>query len=195
MPANTKRCRLRDTRRALTTAQQRVAAENVAERLAQQAFFQYANRVATYWQSDGEVDPKPLQKRFSDVKQWFLPRLAADNSTAMMFAEMCDGTSLVTNRFGIPEPAIASSRSEYAASMELILLPLVGFDRCGNRLGMGGGYYDRMLADVPTVESGGPLLVGLAHACQECRQMSPQNWDIKLNMIITDGELICARPK
>ncbi|MFL3645454.1 MAG: 5-formyltetrahydrofolate cyclo-ligase [Cellvibrionales bacterium] len=195
MSANTKRCRLRATRRALTTAQQRVAAENVAERLAQQAFFQSATRVATYWQSDGEVDPKPLQKRFSDVKQWFLPRLTADNSTAMMFAEICGGTPLVTNRFGIPEPAIASTRSEHAASMELILLPLVGFDRSGNRLGMGGGYYDRMLANVPTVESGGPLLVGLAHSCQECRQMSPQTWDIKLNMIITDGELICARPK
>lgn len=195
MPANTKRCRLRDTRRSLTTAQQRVAAEKVAERLVQQAFFQSATRIGTYRQSDGEVDPKPLQRRFSDVKQWFLPRLAADSSTAMMFAEICDGTPLVANRFGIPEPAIASSRSEHAASMELILLPLVGFDRNGNRLGMGGGYYDRMLVDVPTVESGGPLLVGLAHACQECRQISPHSWDIKLNLIITDGELICAKPK
>ena len=195
MPVNTKRCRLRATRRALTTSQQRVAAESVAERLAQQTFFQSATRVATYWQSDGEVDPMPLQKRFSDLKQWFLPRLTANNWTAMMFAEICGGTPLVTNHLGIPEPTIAISRSEYAASMELILMPLVGFDRNGNRLGMGGGYYDRMLAGVPKVESGGPLLVGLAHSCQECQQISPQTWDIKLNMIITDGELICARPK
>ena len=187
---------LRAKRRGLPPEIQQIAAQRVAYRLLHEDFFRTAQRVAYYWKSDGELDPNILRERCSDSsKLWFLPRLAQDYSKTMTFAEIGSQTPLVANCFGIPEPAMGRSRSEPASSMAVILLPLVGFDRSGNRLGMGGGYYDRMLAGVPTAKAGGPVLVGLAHDCQECREIAAQPWDIKLNMIVTDSELICVRPR
>jgi 5-formyltetrahydrofolate cyclo-ligase len=79
--------------------------------------------------------------------------------------------------------------------LDIILLPLVGFDRSGNRIGMGGGYYDRTLAFVAAGNRPAPTLVGLAHSSQEVSSVSTQKWDIPVNQIITDREIICARQK
>jgi len=71
----------------------------------------------------------------------------------------------------------------------VILLPLVGFDRSGGRLGMGGGFYDRTLSYKTRTPKRPPILLGLAHNCQEVPQLSTASWDIPLQAIITDRRL------
>ncbi len=98
------------------------------------------------------------------------------------------------NRFGILEPQLGINTVAPVWTLDIILLPLVGFDRGGNRMGMGGGFYDRTLAQF-NVNQGNkglkrPLLIGLAHHCQEVEQLQVQSWDIPLDIIATDKELI-----
>ena len=75
--------------------------------------------------------------------------------------------------------------------MDIIFVPLVAFDRNGNRLGMGGGFYDRALAFTQnSTNLSRPLLLGLAHHFQEVERLTSKKWDIPLNGILTDQEFI-----
>ena len=68
-------------------------------------------------------------------------------------------------------------------------MPLVGFDNKGNRLGMGGGFYDRTLANLDRL-SYRPLLIGVAHDCQQADALPVMQWDIPLNAIVTPTQTI-----
>jgi 5-formyltetrahydrofolate cyclo-ligase len=71
------------------------------------------------------------------------------------------------------------------AELDIIFLPLVGWDRSGGRLGMGGGFYDRTLAKLS-----GPVLVGLSHAEQEVAEVPREEWDVPLQFVVTDTEMV-----
>ena len=78
--------------------------------------------------------------------------------------------------------------------MDVILLPLVAFDRKGYRLGMGGGYYDRSLAFRRSRQQWRrPRLIGVAHSCQQHPGLPQQHWDVPLDCIITESEIIPIR--
>ena len=186
---------IRDKRRALTPAQQRNAADNLAQQLCQQDFFLYAQRIGVYLANDGEIDPTPIiHAAFKLHKACFLPVIDPLSKNSLHFAQYHQGDVLHKNRFGIPEPDLAAAHIVPVWSLDLVLVPLVGFDRDGNRIGMGGGFYDRTLASRPE-QPHGPTLVGLAHQCQELESINYQSWDIPLDKIATDKEIICARQK
>ena len=92
-------------------------------------------------------------------------------------------TSLLNNRYNIPEPPASAPRCA-VAELHIIFLPLVGWDLHGGRLGMGGGFYDRTLSGIS-----GPLLVGLAHDSQRVEEVPQESWDIRLDYIATDAAL------
>lgn len=93
------------------------------------------------------------------------------------------------NRYGINEPKDTPSID--TETLDIILTPLVAFDRQGHRLGMGGGYYDRTFsfllnqADIPR-----PKLIGLAYACQEVPSLSPDPWDVPLHGVVTERKIV-----
>jgi 5-formyltetrahydrofolate cyclo-ligase len=96
---------------------------------------------------------------------------------------------LVTNRYGIPEPNVATGSLLEAQELHLALVPLLGFDRRGHRLGMGGGYYDRSFAfrhESPAP----PTLIGIGYAMQELPPIAEQHWDVPLDAVVTENELI-----
>ncbi len=100
---------------------------------------------------------------------------------------------MVTNRFGIPEPQARHgahpARRLPAWALDLILLPLVGFDDDGQRMGMGGGFYDRTLAF--TRRPGPrPHLIGLAHECQRVESLPVAPWDVPLDAIVSDARVV-----
>ena len=99
------------------------------------------------------------------------------------------------NRYGIPEPADAERNLVAAESLELVLAPLVAFDRRGHRLGMGGGFYDATFAFLSSGERPRPpLLVGIAYSFQELEAFVPQGHDVHLDYVCTERELIqCVR--
>ena len=108
---------------------------------------------------------------------------------ALKFAPWKFGDDVIPNGFGIPEPAGAEQLEP--AAMDVVLLPLVAFDRRGNRLGSGAGYYDRSFEFLrERVRPSKPLLVGVAYGFQEVEAMHVQPWDVPLDFIATEGELI-----
>jgi 5-formyltetrahydrofolate cyclo-ligase len=180
------RAALRRRRKTLSPVQQETAARAVADHIEQLPAWASAHRIAIYLAADGEIDTSALAARGRAAgKQLYLPVIRSDNSLA--FARWERGATLHPNRYGIPEPPASCTRCGTGA-LDIIFMPLVGWDRSGGRLGMGGGFYDRSLAG-----SQGPVLVGLAHSCQEVDQLPLDPWDARLDYIATEAALHACR--
>ncbi len=196
MTSGDTRQQLRAKRRALSVEQQRLCGEQLASILCSQSFFLRAKRIGIYLANDGEIDPGViLATALRAGKTCFLPILHPLKKNKLYFGQYDAATKLVNNRFGIPEPALNSTQTSPPWSLDIIFMPLVAFDRQGNRMGMGGGFYDRTLAFMANSNLLKPKLVGLAHGCQEIETLSQQSWDIPLHLIATDQEIICAKQR
>lgn len=149
-----------------------------------------ARRIALYWPMDGEMDARPLLKRLRRMrKRCFLPLLSGLWHERLWFVPV--GTRMRNNCFGIPEPVVPARARLRARELDLVFVPLVGFDRRGNRIGMGGGFYDRTFAFLRARGAWRhPKLIGLAHACQEVGRLDAAAWDVPLAAIVTDREII-----
>ena len=182
------RRQLRQARRQLSPTQQRLAARDLYRQLAQHPVFRRARHIAFYLPNDGEIDPRPLmleaQRR---GKATYLPVLNAWPRTRMVFQRLMPNERLAPNRFGIAEPALRPNRQRRIWTLDLVLMPLVGFDEDGGRLGMGGGFYDRSLAYRGRRKNGHkPTLLGLAHECQKVDRLPLEPWDVSLQATVTD---------
>jgi 5-formyltetrahydrofolate cyclo-ligase len=182
------RLALRARRRALSPPEQRRAAHDLAARLAATRLFRVSRRIALYLPNDGEIDPQPLMARMQSAgKRCYLPILSRLKHDRLWFAPYTDATPLALNRFGIPEPMTAARHWVRAQELDLILMPLVAFDAHGNRLGMGGGFYDKSLAFLRNRSRWHkPHLIGLAHDFQRVEQLETFAWDVPLQGVVTD---------
>ncbi|MDZ5603003.1 5-formyltetrahydrofolate cyclo-ligase [Pseudomonas sp. RP23018S] len=180
---------LRNARRALTPAQQRDAARGLYRQLAQHPLFRRARHIALYLPNDGEIDPQWLLREAQRRgKRTYLPVLHAWPRTRMVFQRFEQGERLRPNRFGIAEPVVNRKRQRAIWALDLILLPLVGFDESGGRLGMGGGFYDRSLAYQSRRKTWKkPLLLGVAHECQKVERLKQASWDVQLQGTVSDS--------
>lgn len=185
---------LRQRRRALTPHQQQQASRALCQRLRQLPEVQRARRIALYLPNDGEIDPRPLIPWLTQRRaRVYLPVLKPLSDNRLWFVHYHPGTPMQRNRFGIPEPSTrhGAHRARRLAgwTLDLILLPLVGFDEQGQRMGMGGGFYDRSLAF--TQRSGPrPILIGLAHECQHVACLPAAPWDVPLDTIVSDARVV-----
>ena len=187
----TLRRQLRQTRRSLSADEQLNASiallSNFKEQLNSIDFFNKTDsteRIALYLSNDGEISPQLLCEFFWQQNiETYLPVVQDKKLT---FARYSAETIWQENIFGIKEPIT----TEYLSGNELdiVLLPLVGFDSKGGRLGMGGGFYDRTFANKRADEK--PLLIGLAHDCQEVKSLPVEGWDVPLQAIITPKQAI-----
>lgn len=183
------RRQLRQARRALTPLQQRLAAQALYRQLAQHPLFRRARHIALYLPADGEIDPRPLMKAAQKRgKATYLPVLSDWPKTHMTFQRVGIGEHWTRNRFGIVEPLPDRGQQRPAWALDLLLLPLVGFDPQGGRLGMGKGFYDRTLAYLGMRKNWqSPTLLGLAHECQKVDRLELASWDVPLMGTVTDG--------
>ncbi|EXF43806.1 5-formyltetrahydrofolate cyclo-ligase [Pseudomonas sp. BAY1663] len=179
---------LRQVRRRLSPAQQRLAARRLYRQLAQHPLFRRARHIAFYLPNDGEIDPRPLLRAAQRRgKATYLPVLNPWPRTRMVFQRIAASERLRPNRFRIPEPHFCAARQCPPWALDLLLMPLVGFDESGGRLGMGGGFYDRSLAyRSRRKKSHKPTLLGLAHECQKVDRLSLESWDVPLQATVTD---------
>ena len=182
------RRQLRAARRALSRSQQQRAARDLYRQLAQHSMFRRARHIALYLPSDGEIDPRPLLRAAQQRgKATYLPVLSAWPKTKMVFQRVRAGETLRLNRFKIAEPRANHRQQRKVWALDLILLPLVGFDPHGGRLGMGGGFYDRCLAyRALRTQPQKPQLVGVAHECQKVERLAMASWDVALAATVTD---------
>lgn len=179
---------LRKARRALTPSEQCQAALGLYRQLAQHPLFRRAKHISLYLPTDGEIDPRLLLRAAQRRgKATYLPVLSAWPRTKMVFQRVRPGDKLSPNRFGILEPRVNVHQQRKVWALDLVLLPLVGFDSEGGRLGMGGGFYDRSLAYLARRKCWRkPTLLGLAHECQQVDRLAQASWDVPLAGTVTD---------
>ncbi|NBB08965.1 5-formyltetrahydrofolate cyclo-ligase [Pseudomonas sp. SLFW] len=179
---------LRKARRSLNRAEQRQAARGLYNQLAQNPLFRRARHVSLYLPMDGEIDPRLLLREAQRRgKATYLPVLSAWPRTKMVFQRVRPGDKFRPNRFRIPEPHINPRQQRKIWALDLILMPLVGFDDQGGRLGMGGGFYDRSLAyQARRKDWQKPVLLGLAHECQKVGKLAVASWDVPLQGTVSD---------
>jgi 5-formyltetrahydrofolate cyclo-ligase len=180
---------LREKRAAMSPADRIAAATSLVERLEDIPEFLTDTNVAGYWAIDGEL---PLAAIIGGLRArgqvYHLPVI--DEHKRLKFALWWPGMEIATNRLGIPEP-VATDASLAPDALDVVLVPLLGFDRRGHRLGFGGGYYDRSFSFLRDLERPSkPLLVGIGYALQEVDRIEPEDWDVRLDYVATEHELI-----
>lgn len=189
---------LRQRRRQLTPSEQRRASQQLCRRLRRLPEMLAARHVALYLPHDGEIDPTPLLDWLHHRNACaYLPVLRPLADNALWFVRFDAHTPMVHNRFGIPEPdsrfGAHHARRRPAWALDVILLPLVGFDDQGQRLGMGGGFYDRSLAFTHPrngLRGPRPRLIGLAHETQHVESLPIADWDVPLDAMVSDAGVI-----
>jgi 5-formyltetrahydrofolate cyclo-ligase len=185
------RQRLRSWRNGLTVEYRRDAGLVAAELLSEHRWYRAARRIALYYPVGSEFDTGPLSLMAQrDGKQVFLPVLGFRGSK-MRFARTHADSHFRINRHRIPEPAHAARRLN-PRFLDLVIVPLLAFDRKGHRLGSGAGYYDRCF-DFKNRANGRPRLVAMAFDGQEIDRIAAERWDVPLDAIVTESRLLIIR--
>lgn len=190
-PKTDLRRRLRAQRAALTPAQQAQAAQALDAQLRATRLLTVSRRIACYLPADGEIDPVRVMHRLWALNKFcYLPVLSRIEHDRLWFAPMHPDTPLRPNRYGILEPVTVARNLVRAQRLDLILLPLVGFDTSGRRLGMGKGFYDRSLGFLAHRQHWRkPHILGLAHDFQRVERLPADPWDVPLQGVATDRAL------
>ncbi|MBX2885208.1 MAG: 5-formyltetrahydrofolate cyclo-ligase [Granulosicoccus sp.] len=152
--------------------------------------------VAGYLASRGEINVAPTLDWLRSLGwRTVLPVISVINEApGLLFAPFNEQTPMKAGKFNIPIPDVPVTDYITAAELDLVLVPLVGFDHTGNRLGMGGGYYDRTfafrvgLSDSTETKQHATeqVFIGVAHECQRVDTVPIENWDIPLQAVATD---------
>jgi 5-formyltetrahydrofolate cyclo-ligase len=184
-------------RKQLSKAQQQLRSQQIANHLYQSTYFTQAIHIAYYLPIAGEADPSSLQKSTKNiVKTFYLPIVAQQGENSLLFAKVHKNTRYKKNKYGIKEPIYHTKDLLTADQLDLVITPLVGFDDQGNRLGMGGGYYDRTFAfkcqDNTNVQKK-PILMGYAYDFQQISKLQAEEWDIPLDGIVTESGILLLK--
>lgn len=128
-------------------------------------------------------------------KKTYVPVVTSQQKSQMRFAKITPKTRFEKNSLGVNEPIDAKSKLYSALELDIIFLPLVGFDHNCNRLGMGKGFYDRFLQHrLSTKALKKPILIGLAFPEQALKSVPTDKWDVPLDLIILSSGKIIWKP-
>lgn len=174
---------MRAARAALGAGERLAAADAVARHLGERPELRRPGYVGGYWAVDGEVPLHAVQLRLAPGQIWCLP--IVQNDGRLRFAPWRAGDATVANRFGIPEPAVEPASTLVPSELSVVLMPLLGFDAAGHRLGMGGGYYDRSFS-FRQRQPAPPWLVGVGYAFQEVPALADAAWDVGMDAVVTE---------
>ncbi|NND44678.1 MAG: 5-formyltetrahydrofolate cyclo-ligase [Xanthomonadales bacterium] len=173
----------RERRRRLDAAVRADADRRICETLLDLSCVSPGARLAAYWPFDGEPDLRPaletLHRRGTRV---CLPIVPQQAGAGLEMHAWTPGSEIHNGRLGQGEPAAGDVVA--VQDLDIVLLPLVAWDRAGARLGMGAGYYDRYLAPVAGHLS--PLRIGIAYAAQEAKSLPADPWDVPLHGLVCE---------
>lgn len=177
------RKQIRQARQQLSIVEQQVAALALAEQFLKLPELLNSQHIAVYLHNDGEIATAELINSLWQLgKSVYLPVLHPFTSGYLLFQRYQPNTMLASNKYGIAEPILSCQDIKVVAELDLILTPLVAFDAQGQRMGMGGGFYDRTFAKQPLAQQ---RLIGLAHDCQKVANIPTAAWDVPLPMVLT----------
>ena len=161
--------------------------EKIAERLESMSYFKKANHVLLYYSHNGEVDTLKLIEKYIDSKQLYLPVI--QGKSRFQAVPIKRPLDLRPGFEGVPEPIDTPPSSVYDDQIELIVMPGVAFDKKGNRLGMGKGYYDRYLN-----KKNKPIRLALAYEEQVLDHLPKDQYDECIDLIVTDQKIYQCNP-
>ena len=165
-------------RRMLAAEERSSLSESILSQLEKMTVFREAKTVLLYYPKNNEVDILPLFKRYKRDKTLLLPVTHRDRMTAHPYE---GNDKMHRGKFGIPEP----TTPEFQGKIDVIIVPAVAFDRAGNRLGRGGGYYDRFLKKQPHA-----TLIGVGYDFQLVDEVPVRKHDQKVHRIILPSQTI-----
>ena len=179
---NQLRQQIRKTRANLTALQQQQAEDSITQQALAFIEERNAQHIALYVSFDGEISTDKLIKTlWAQDKCVYLPVLHPFSPNHLLFLRYLPDTPMLKNKFGILEPKLNVQNVLPLDELDILFTPLVAFDKQGNRLGMGGGFYDRTLQHWQK----SPFIpVGLAHQCQQVEQLPTEAWDVPLHQIL-----------
>lgn len=177
----------RGIRSHISAAIRQQAAISAAQHLVAQDFFKQSAQIACYLPIQYEFETSFIIKAIWEAKkQCYLPIIGKDKH-ALHFVRYEKDDVLHLNRYAIPEP-VDVSREIIPAQLDLVIMPLIAFDVYGHRLGTGGGYYDYTFEFVKSASKKKPFLLGLGYAAQQTEKLDADEWDVRLNGVLTEKE-------
>ena len=144
------------------------------------------NSIAAFSSFQNEPQTEELiNYLWSEEKEVYLP---VTHKGSLKFYNYKIDSLVLKNRFGISEPDVTQAEEIPIQSLDIILIPLVAFDRSCNRIGMGSGFYDKALSVLDdSVKK--TQLIGLAYEFQKLDHIQPNKWDIALDCIVTEKKV------
>ena len=184
-PQERQRRQCLSARRALDVDEHARASARIQRRFLRSPWFFSGKKIACYLAAHDEVDTSLIVDRcWRAGKEIYVPVI--DNDERMRFVELRSDASLVRNRFGLWEPASGAEIS--AKSLDVVVTPVVAFDGDCNRIGMGGGYFDRAFYFLHAREAmSRPKLIGLGFQCQKVEKIRANPWDIRLYRVFSEA--------
>ncbi|WNC73249.1 5-formyltetrahydrofolate cyclo-ligase [Thalassotalea psychrophila] len=193
------RADIRRLRQQLTKLEQQQASAAISAKLSLHPQVVAADSIAVYLANDGELDLVDfIQWCWQQNKQVYLPVIHPFCKGNLLFLHYLPSTPLVNNKYGISEPKLNVGNVLPVAQLDVLITPLVAFDSTGNRIGMGGGFYDRTLATWHKLfiqqpkqsnkqhsKQIKPFPLGVAHTCQKIAEVPVEHWDIPLAEILS----------
>jgi 5-formyltetrahydrofolate cyclo-ligase len=174
-------------RRQVTATERQIAGQEAAKLFSATEIFQQSQHIACYYPLLNEFDCLPIiQEIWAAKKNCYLPVSTTDKK--LDFLSYQENTKLQPNQYLIFEPVGMANIS--LDELDIVLLPLVGFDSQGNRLGMGGGYYDRTFEIMRNTNNQKCLLIGLAYEFQQVPALPEDPWDVALDGVLTEERII-----
>jgi 5-formyltetrahydrofolate cyclo-ligase len=172
-------------RTRITPEERQKASEEIARKVLVSDLFSNASDIAIYIPMQSEVDTWPIIRRAWQLKKRIFAPIVQENSI-LRFHQFEDEDQLFTNEMGLEEPI--DGQFVQADALDLVLAPLVAFDSQKNRIGMGGGYYDRTFSFLEQKQGVvKPVLAGLAFEHQRVEKIAPNPWDIRLFRVFTES--------
>jgi len=159
------------------------AARHVFQKLESLAAFAMSDRILIYNSLPDELSTREFIDRWHSQKRFFLPRVNGIDLDILPY----DRTRLHVGAFRIEEPT--GNDIEDPESMELIIVPAVAYDRHGNRVGRGKGYYDRLLSQTKA------LRIGVAYEFQLIDEIDTAPYDIPVDIVITESAIYRRNPR
>lgn len=134
--------------------------------------------IGIYWPFRAEYDPRSMSQYLIQQGATLALPEVTDRNAPLRFREWSPETSMQEGAYGIPVPA-----GTRIVHLDAVIIPMVGFDQHGYRLGYGSGYFDRTLASYPSQ----PLSIGVAFELQRLENVYPQSHDIPMHFVVTES--------
>ncbi len=140
--------------------------------------------VMVYTSKEKEVNTVNLITYLLERGNPVIVPIIVKEDVSLRLSYLKDQSTLVPSTFGVPEP-IGNEIPASGDDVDTIILPMLGFDRTGRRIGYGAGYYDRFLAKNNKVRK-----IGIAFSCQETETLPVDEYDIPMDCIITENGIV-----